>query len=228
MPRRGLPIGLYDIVISNGTPYDIEMVYGVLSVVEEGDYVPNEDYRVKDESSTGVVKETIKTNEDVLEIEDKHSNRRYLEVDLDELMGTTSWVRKIQYEASWGDRIDKLVLKSKWANVTIEDLKLDIYGEGKLVEMRIGRVEPSMADILKNRLMDYNIKSNFIEVSGGNFDFSRFKIEIPYFESDGENLKLLRYDEMKREFEEMNYEVDLIDGTVKSYVPKSGIFVIVE
>ena len=113
----------------------------------------------------------------------------------------------------------------KWK---IEDLRLHDYAEDKQIELRIGRVEPSMVDILKNKLIEYNIKSNFIEVSGANFDFNKLTIEIPYFESDGNDLKLLRYDEEKRDFEEINYYINLIDGKVTGYTTKPGIFVIVE
>ena len=228
LPKRALPVGLYDIIINNGTPYSTEMVYGVFSVVEQGDHVPNEEYRIKDESSLGTVKETIKTSEDTLEVNRRHTDRGYLEINLDELMGTTTWVRKIEYPASWNDKINELVLKSKWTNVTIEDLKLHDYADNRQIELRIGRVEPSMADILKSKLIEYNIKSNFIEVSGANFDFNKLTIEIPYFESDGSNLKLLRYDEESRDFEEINYYINLIDGKVTGYTTKPGIFVIAE
>ncbi|HAE92641.1 MAG TPA: hypothetical protein DCG60_08380, partial [Tissierella sp.] len=52
LPRnRRLPVGVYDIIVSNGNSYETQMVYGVFSVVEEGDYIPNEEYRVKDDSS---------------------------------------------------------------------------------------------------------------------------------------------------------------------------------
>ena len=44
------------------------MVYGVFSVVEQGDHNTNEEYKIKDESSLGTVKETIKTSEDILEV----------------------------------------------------------------------------------------------------------------------------------------------------------------
>lgn len=222
-----LPIGLYDIIVSNGNRYDTAMIYGVFSVVEEGDYIPNEEYKVKS-SLFGTVKEIINTSKDIVELNSRHTNKTYLEINLDELMGSETWVRSIEYPISRSDNIEELVLKSKWTNTTIKNLTLHNDAEEKYIDLRVGRVEPSMADILKKKLMGYSIKSNFIEVSGANFDFSNLTIELPYFQSDGSNLKLLRYDELTRQFEALPYIVDLINGKVKGISSKPGIFVIVE
>lgn len=229
LPRSPrLPVGLYDIIISNGTPYDTEVVYGVFSVVVQGDYIPNEEYRVKDDSSLGTVKEIIKTSKDILELGSRHTNKVNLEINLDELMGSETWVRSIEYPVSWSDNIEELKLKSKWTNTTLYNLNLHDDADEEHIELRVGRLESSMADILKKKLIGINIKSNFIEVSGANFDFTSLTIEIPYYESDGSNLRLLRYDELTRQFENTMFLVDLINGKVKGISNKPGIFVIVE
>lgn len=85
-----------------------------------------------------------------------------------------------------------------------------------------------MADSIKMKLIGYSIKSNLIEVSGENFEFSWLLIEIPYFESDGINLKMLRYDELTRQFVEVPAAVEFVDGKVIGYTDKPGIFIVVE
>lgn len=229
LPRsRRLPVGVYDIIINNGDSYETEMVYGVFSVVKEGDYVPNEEYRVKEDRSIGIVKETIGTSKDVIELSSKYTDRSYVEIDLDELMGSETWVRSIEYPVSWSDILWELELKSKWAKANIRGLRLNNYYDEKYIELRVGRVEPSMSDILKRKLVGRNIKSNFIEVSGANFDFTNLTIEIPYFNSNGSRLRILRYDESNRRFEDIPYIIDLINGKVRGMSSKPGIFVIVE
>lgn len=229
LPRnRRLPVGVYDIIVSNGNSYETQMVYGVFSVVEEGDYIPNEEYRVKDDSSKGMVKGNIGKSKDILELSSKYTDNRYLEIDLDELMGSNTWVRSIEYPISYRDSLGELRLKSKWVNVSINSLRLSNNYDERYIELRVGKVEPSMADILKKKLVGKNIKSNFIEVSGSNFDFTNLTIEIPYFDSDGSRLRILRYDESNRRFEDVPYIIDLINGKVKGMSSKPGIFVIVQ
>lgn len=228
LPRRGLPVGLYDIIISNGRGYDTSMVYGVFSVVEEGDYIPNEEYRINEYTNLGIVKEDLNTSKTILELRSRHIDKYYLEIDLDELMGSDTWVRSIKYPVSWSDNLGELVLKSKWTNVSIRSLRLHGDADEKNIELRVGRVEKSIAEILTRKLIGKNIKSNFIEVSGSNFDFTSLTIEIPYFESDGRALKILRYDEELRKFEESIAITEFIDGKVKGITNKPGIFVVVE
>lgn len=226
--RQRLPVGLYDIIVSNGENHNTEMVYGVFSVVEEGDYVSNEEYRIKSESSLGTVKEVINTSKDILELSTRYANSSILEINLDELMGSETWVRSIEYPASWRDTLSVLVVKSRWANINIYGLRLNDNSDEKYITLRLGRVEQALSDALKRKLIGYNIKSNFIEVSGENFDFTGLLINIPYFESDGNGLKMLRYDKTTRGFEEVPAIVVQIDGKMTAYTNKPGIYVIVE
>ncbi len=223
-----LPVGLYDIIVSNGRNYEVEMVHGVLSVVEEGDYIPNEDYRVKKENDIGMVKEIIGTSKDIIDLNNKSTNQLYLEIDLDELMGSEVWVRSIEYPTNRKDSINNLKLKSDWSNISIKNLKLHRDADENKIKLRAGRVEASFGDILKGRIIDKSIKSNFIEVDGENFDFNEITIEIPYFESEGENLKILRYDENTREFKEITSKIDQLDRKVIGKSKDGGVFVIVE
>jgi hypothetical protein len=229
LPKRSkLPVGQYDIIISNGYNYETEIKYGVLSVVEEGKHIPNEEYRVKYESSVGIVKEDIIVSKSILDLSYKNTNKTKLEIDLDELMGVDTWVRSIEHPTTWRDSLGNLILKSKWANGNITNLKLHKDAPENQIEFRVGRVEPAIADMIKKKIINNNIKSKFIEVSGANFDFDSMSIEIPYFESDGAGLKMLRYDETTRTIKQVDYTIDLINGRVVGTTNKPGIFVIVD
>lgn len=229
LPRRPrLDIGQYDIIIRNGRSHETDMVYGILSIVEEGRYIPNEDYRIKDENSKETVKEIIATSKNIIELGSRQREKNYVKIDLDDLVGTDSWVRSIEYPSGRGDSINELELKSKWANTIIRNLELDRSADDRYIELRAGRVEPSMGDILKKKLRGRNIKSDFIEISGENFKFTSISVEIPYIQSDGIGLKMLRYDEERRNFEDLPYSIDLVDGKLRGTSDKPGIFVIVK
>ncbi len=58
--------------------------------------------------------------------------------------------------------------------------------------------------------------------------FSSFKIIMPFKESDGENLRVLRYTPDTREFIEEDFLVDKLEKTVTIRGFNPGIFVVVE
>ncbi len=105
---------------------------------------------------------------------------------------------------------------------------MDRSADDRYIKLRAGRVEPSMGDILKKKLRGRNIKSDLIEISGENFKFTSVSVEIPYIQSDGIGLKMLRYDEERRNFEDVPYSIDLVDGKLRGTSDKPGIFVIVQ
>lgn len=229
LPKRsGLPVGQYDIIISNGYNYETEIKYGALSVVEEGKYIPNEKYRVKDESSIGIVKEDIISSKSTLDLRDKNTNKTKLEIDLDQLMGVDTWVRSIEYPTTSRNSLGNLTLKSKWTNANITNLRLYKDTDKNQIELRVGRVEPAIADTIRKKIVNNNIKSNLIEISGTNFEFDSISIEIPYFESDGGRLRMVRYDEATRTIKQVDYTIDLINGRLVGTTNKPGIFVIVD
>ena len=53
-PRTKLKQGIYTILVRNDRDHEFE-VFGALGVVKEGNHIPNEEYRVKDEHRYGQV-----------------------------------------------------------------------------------------------------------------------------------------------------------------------------
>jgi hypothetical protein len=89
-------------------------------------------------------------------------------------------------------------------------------------------VEPLVAQSLRQRLGRTKVKSEFIQLLGQNVRFSSFSITMPYKESDGDNLRLLKYDPDTRQFTEQDFSVNRIEKTVTFRSSSPGIFVVVE
>lgn len=102
------------------------------------------------------------------------------------------------------------------------------YDKDEEPDLSLGRVGPHMAQNLKQRLVKQKIKSEFIQVIGENVRFTSLRITIPFKESDGNDLKVLRYDPTMREFTEEEFWVDKVDKTVTVSGFYPGIFVVVE
>ena len=122
--------GIYTILVRNDGDHEYE-VFGALSVVKEGSYIPNEEYRVKNELRIGEVWSSLSNSEDTLIIDRRHTDRRSVEVDLDQLMGEQVLVRKIRFDGRRSDRISTLETLSKWADITLYDIGIDDYTEMK-------------------------------------------------------------------------------------------------
>ena len=225
--RNRLEPGIYTILVRNDGDHEYE-VFGALSVVKEGSYIPNEEYRVKNELRIGEVWSSLSNSEDTLIIDRRHTDRRSVEVDLDQLMGEQVLVRKIRFDGRRSDRISTLETLSKWADITLYDIGIDDYSRDEESNITLGRVEPQTVQNIKQRLGRRKIKSEFIQVIGENVRFSSFKITMPFKESDGEKLKVLRYDADTRNFSEEDFLVDKIEKTVTFHSSSPGIFVVVQ
>lgn len=224
--RDRLDPGIYTIKVRNDRDHEFE-IYGSFSVVEEGRYIPNEDYRVKDEYRKGEIRGEITVSEDTLRLDRYYTDRRYVEIDLDDLMREEVLVRNIQFNPRRRDSIGELETFSKWADITLYDVRESRNADDD-VKIKLGRVEPAMAQTIKRKLGALRVKSEIIQVTGENYDVGTIKIIIPYRESDGKNLKLYRYDLDDRTFYEENCYIDEIDKTVKAIIHKRGIFVVIE
>jgi len=225
--RDRLKPGIYTIRVKNDRDHEFE-IFGSLSVVEEGEYIPNEEYRVKYEGRIGEVRGKTSQSEDTLILDRYYTDRRYLEVDLDELMGQEVLLRKIQFDGRRRDRIGTLEITSKWADIFIYDVGIDNSYSDEEPELKLGRVEPLVAQNLKTKLARQRPKSELIQVIGEDVRFTSLKVVVPFVESDGDNLKALRYDPYTRNFYEEPFSVDKYDKTVTILSYSSGIFVVVE
>ncbi|WP_129599238.1 hypothetical protein [Anaerophilus nitritogenes] len=227
--RNKLEVGMYDIVVKNDSNHKNEFVYDVLSVVRAGDHrkIPNEEYKLKDNGKYGEVRGDLKISKDTLLLSPSDINAREVNVNLDEAMGIDTYIRKIWYEGETRYKIGMLKTKSKWADVTLYGLTLQPYINDDKIEMSLGRVEPIVAKTLNQKLRGKGVLSDFIQVSGKNFKLDNIKLSIPFKHTTAKNIKVLRYDELTRNFYEEYATINLVDGKVELMCPRVGIFVVV-
>ncbi|WIV12252.1 hypothetical protein [Proteiniborus sp. MB09-C3] len=219
--------GTYDIVVSNG--YDHETVLlSAFSVVEEGHHLPNETERLNSTTRIGDVIESVNTSDTTLMLSSRYSNTTILQVDLDDILGQDTLIRRIKYEAHRGDNISWLVTRSKWADISFTHVRASTINRKDDVEIITGRVDPYTAQVLKEKLKGFEIKSDFINASGSGYYVSDITLSIPYRESDGKHLKALRYDETTRRWEDEFFYIDEVEKKVIITTNNKGIFVIIE
>ena len=224
--RNKLPVGLYNIVVRNTKGVEETIRYGVLSVVSKGDYKPNEDHKVKDteingDPVKGDLKEISKTSKNEIELGSKHISQS---LDLDSILGEQVLIREIKYD---GSSISTLDTKSKWADIKLKGLKRESTSQPMII--RLGRAEPMISDGIKKKLIGDSVKSDFIQISGTNYGIDSAELSIPYRESNGNGLKVLRYDEDTRRIDKnISFRVDKSNKKVIITNAGKGIFVIVQ
>ncbi len=144
------------------------------------------------------------------------------------LLGENVLVRKIKFPNNWRTTT-WLYTSSKWANVALYKLRPSPHSYNiDDVELRLGRAEPSLVPTLKRNMTNTKILSEFIEVGGKNIEFERVELEIPYANSDGQHIRVLRYDESYRQWFEQAFSKDLLNAQVNFTSNKAGVFVVVE
>lgn len=219
-----LEVGTYDIVVKNDSNHVKEVTYGVLSVVPKGKYVPGEGYRMKEEAKEGQIKESVKVSEDTIIID---SSKSYIDLDLDELMGEDTLVRKIKYEEG-KDAASTIETKSKYADITIYGISPASYNDEEELIINLGRVEPEVRKTISSKLRGKNAVSDFIQISGDNFKCSKVELKVPFKDVSGDNIRVLRYDETLRNWYDVSYTVNKVDKVVQISSLKPGIFAVVE
>ncbi|KUO53085.1 MAG: hypothetical protein APF76_14940 [Desulfitibacter sp. BRH_c19] len=227
--KKRLEAGMYDVTVENSSSHE-QLYNGVFSVLPEGDHLPNADYRVKNEIRQGDVISSIRTSEDTLVLSSRYRDARRLEFNLDELMGEDVLVRKVEFEGRRsGDRISELITRSKWADITVSSLSASSSSRNEKATISLGRVEPFLAQSIQTSLWERSIKSELIQVVTDNCRFERARISIPFSNSSGDNLKVLRYDEITRRWYNVDYyTVNLVDRRIVLQSFSPGIFVVVE
>ena len=222
-----LKAGTYNVTVQN-TDNHQRILYGAFSVVPAGKNVPNGQYKVKGEDRKGEIRADLKVSEDTLMLETRYADDSYLKFDMDELMGENVLVRKIQYRGRTRDVIGELAARSKWADITVYGLTLDPASDDTNIILSLGRAEPALSQSLKAKLKGRAIKSEFIQVAGSNYKFYKVVLDIPFRESDGKNIRVLRYDEELRNFYEVEFYKNLADKKVHITSDRPGVFVVVE
>ncbi|WP_026893548.1 Ig-like domain-containing protein [Clostridiisalibacter paucivorans] len=225
--RDRLDPGTYKITVKNDRNHST-YEYGAFSVVKSGDYIPNEETRLKEEDRKGDVLANVSVNEDTIVLDSKYRDDKKVTLNLDELMGTNILTRKIQIPGRRGELIGVLQTKSQWADIFLYGVGLSSSSKRADITITVGRTNPHMESMLKEKLKGIDIKSDFIEVSGENLWLQSVDINMPFKDSDGSNIKVYRYDkELKKWFKENA----MIDKAKKNIVLRSnnqGIFVAVE
>ena len=226
-PRERMKPGTYDIIIRRWNEDDLELKYGVFSVVENGEYIPNEAY---DNLNTdrGEVKINREKNMAEINLDRRFRNSRYLDLDLDHIMGAEILNKSVKYPIYSNYNLGQLRLYSRFGDIIIRNPKSVANPTGADIIISLSRLEPLYEDYLKTFLYEYNIKSNFIEVGGENLLFDNMTISIPFENSGDGNLKLIRYDEKNFQVEVIEATMDDINKRLRATTEKTGIYVIVE
>lgn len=227
--RDRLKPGLYNItVLKNNNPEYSQTLYGSFSVVKASDLpVPQDGVRVTTDRIGDVI-QSVKTSSATLLLKSSAANQGYLYLDLDKLMGEQVVARSIKLPND-GRAITTLNTISKFANVNVYNLRADMYAGGSDdLLLRLGRVESTLLPALQRNMLSSAIKSEFIEVDGENIAFDKVEIEMNYFNSDGQRIRVLRYDETYRQWFEQPFTKDLLNRQVNLVTDKAGIFVVVE
>ncbi|WFD10521.1 Ig-like domain-containing protein [Tepidibacter hydrothermalis] len=219
--------GTYKIIVENDDNHKIIVEFDTISVIKKGEFTPEEDKKVIKDDSKGKVEKNMKVSEDTLILSSSYKSKSTLDLDLDEIMGADSVVRKIKYEGSKSSIYSNLNTKSKYADIDIYNLRPIDYDKDKDVVASLGRVEPLVVDSIKNKLRSAHIVSDFIQVTGDNFTFDNVNIRIPY-EYAGENINVLRYDEEMRNWYTVPFSIDRVDKNVYIKSSRKGIFVVVD
>ncbi|WP_432662540.1 Ig-like domain-containing protein [Wukongibacter baidiensis] len=218
--------GIYNIFIENDDNHRREL-YGVFSVVKEGDKIPTEEY-VSTDVSVGEVRAEIKVSENTVLLKSKYADDNEVELDLDELMGNNVLVRKIVVEGDEDDEIDELITKSRWANIDLYEVSLEDDSDDDELTITLGRIEDTFSQSLKKKLKGKVLKSEFIRVSIENCTIDKVVLEIPFERANPKKLKVLRYDEETRNFYIEQMSIDLVDRVVTVESKAAGIFIVVE
>ncbi|CAH2215090.1 Ig-like domain-containing protein [Tepidibacter aestuarii] len=219
--------GTYKIIVENDDNHKNIIEFDTLSVIKKGDFAPTEDKKVIKDDSKGKVEQDMKVSEDTLILSSSYKNKSSLELDLDEIMGEDSLVRKIKYEGSKSSVNSNINTKSKYADIDIYNLRPVDYDRDKDMVVSLGRVEPLVVDSIKNKLRSAHVVSDFIQVAGDNFTFDNVNIRIPY-EYAGDNINVLRYDEEMRNWYTVPFSIDRADKNVYIKSSRKGIFVVVD
>lgn len=225
--RNRLGTGVYDITVSNGKGHET-ILLSAFSVTKAGEYLPNEIERLKSQLRIGNIMEAIGTSDTTLNLSSRYADTTNLQIDSDEIFGQATLIRRIKYTAYKEDVINRLEIKSMWADIGFSYIRPISNDRKSNIEIITGRPDPYTTQLLREKLKGIKIKSEFINISGSGYSTSSINISIPYKDSDGTNLKVLRYDNITRRWEEEYFYVDEIENRVNIFANNQGIFVAVE
>ena len=216
-----LDVGLYTVTVHNTSTHETE-VFGSFSVLEELEYIPEEGYRLKKKLRDEIVLEKINVSNDTIILDDSYENDFSINIDLDKLTGINTLTKRMIFEFD-DEYVSAINTYSKWSNVRLYGVYVDDYAE-----IILGRAEPEKVRALKNTLRGVQTKSDFIKVSGKNYSITSLELEIPIKNTDGSNIKVIRYDEEELTWKEVDFDIDKDKTKVRVKDDKTGIFVVIK
>ena len=220
--------GVYDITVVNKGSYR-ETLYGQFSVIQAAQKpLPLDGELVKDSYWRGDIIASVNESQDILELRGYLSSWSYLELNLDELMGADTWQRRIVYDSYWNDRIDQLQLISRQAVISLYGVGSNWPHRDSRVEIFAGRAAPLQAQSLQRKLGQTTVCSDMIEIRGENLGVDRVALAIPYRNTAGKNLQLMRYDEFTRRWHEVWTTIDPVNQLAFTSHTRPGYFVVIE
>lgn len=227
--RNRLEPGIYDVtVINNHNANYQETLYGKFSVVQTSDgEAPRDNEKTEPAGRYGDLIKQVKLSQDTLLLKSNYRYQGYVSVDLDEIMGEEVLIRKIKFGGSRWWRTSDINTRSKWADICLLGVSPKKYYSMEDVVIQVGRAEPALAASVGKKIPLSEVRSDFIEVGGENLQVDAIEASIPYRNSNGDNLQVLRYDEDYRTWYEQSYETDYLNKRVKFKSDKLGIFVVV-
>ena len=217
-----LETGTYDIIVYNNSTHKGKLNCGKLSIVPSAKFKLSNDYRYEDTSRDSKIQQNLKISENTILI---NSASNFSSLDFDKLLGEDTLVRKIKFERGT-NAYGNISVKSKRGEALISNIAYTGYSNDDSMVITVGGIDNNISDKALSKLKNLTPISELFAVSGDNFKASSINVKLPFKNSDGSNIRVLRYDEGLRNWFEVGYTVDRINKVVNLISPKSGIFVV--
>ena len=226
LPLPRLKVGRYDIILSNTgenikSEYVEELVYAVFSVVKKGDIPPNEIFWMKAKTEDADIKAYRDTSRDDVILKKPKIEMGKVEMDLEDFTKTTALTRNLEIPNA--NAIGELVLRAKEGEVSFNGVRPVV---DNVLRLKVGGVPSGEKAMLRGKLKAYHVKSEFFKLSDPNFAYGEGIVSLKYEGDDIEGYKILRYDEKKRKFIELETEVDEMNQRATAKTIELGVFVV--
>lgn len=216
--------------------YDIELKFqgktikrfsGGLSIVRSGEIFPDSESLLDTSHSEGDLSQERKTSADTLYLTARYSQKDFLELDMDDLFGADTVLRRIIFDLASGDRVLEIKLHSKWYEIIIKDFKRQ-HDSSQDAMLSVSRVIGTRADSLRQSLRNRPLESEFIQIKADGAKNGSFSISLPLNTEARIGTKAIRYDDNTRTWSlARSFILDEESGNMVISDDKPGIFVIV-
>ncbi|MEA1962320.1 MAG: hypothetical protein U9N81_13815, partial [Bacillota bacterium] len=224
--RERMKAGTYNITVLNGDQHK-DTLYGAITVIPRSYREKPTDGQIVDtDNRQGDVVISKTSNAAILELSSRYYDRSFVDLDLDELMGQGVWERTIKLKQNKRDIIREIRTTSSYAAISFYGVRSDGSRENQ-AEIRAGRVAPLQSRILQSKLGRRMLHSDVIEATVSDLLVEAVRLDIPFRNSDGRNLKAMFYDSSLRKWQEVTSKINWIDGSLIIPNARPGFFAIV-